>query len=287
MASRCRSSNPVWAGDAVPPPATAVMPSVAEPPAGIVNVAADAAKRGVPAVWTKTAFRPSGVPVTANPRSALKTLKSVVPSRLASMSIRNWAGKLGCERSPNVGTALQFGVTTFGERSHPSFPAQFRMLIDANRDGTTDFSVFNADLGFAVTGTPDGRNAVFVQRAGTTTAQAFFFTDVDLNSANAILTVPLSAVGLTSSTQFDLTALAIDNYFTGAVTDAIGPMTFTAGTPRFAASAATLTIPAGGSATLGITAVAGGGTASPAQTGLLLLQRDAIPGEESDQILVS
>ncbi len=186
-----------------------------------------------------------------------------------------------------AGTALQFGVTTFGERSHPSFPAQFRMLIDANRDGTTDFSVFNADLGFAVTGTPDGRNAVFVQRAGTTTAQAFFFTDVDLNSANAILTVPLSAVGLTSSTQFDFTALAIDNYFTGAVTDAIGPMTFTAGTPRFAASAATLTIPAGGSATLGITAVAGGGTASPAQTGLLLLQRDAIPGEESDQILVS
>src|SRR6266508_1498302 len=45
----------------------------------------------VPALWTKTAFRPSGVPVTANPRSA-------------SMSIRNWAGKLGCERSPNVVT---------------------------------------------------------------------------------------------------------------------------------------------------------------------------------------
>src|SRR6266540_4375174 len=41
----------------------------------------------VPAIWTKTAFRPS-----------------VVPARLASMSIRNWAGKLGCERSPNVVT---------------------------------------------------------------------------------------------------------------------------------------------------------------------------------------
>ena len=184
-------------------------------------------------------------------------------------------------------TALQFGVTTFGARSHPSFPAQFRMLIDNNLDGANDFIVFNGDLGATTTGTSDGRNAVFVQRVGTTTAQAFFFTDVDMNSANAILTVPLAAVGLTAGTQFTFTALALDNYFTGVATDAIGPMTFTAGTPRFAASAATVSVPAGGSAVLGITEVAGGATASPSQTGLLLLQRDAIENEESDQILVS
>jgi subtilisin family serine protease len=186
-----------------------------------------------------------------------------------------------------AGTALQVGVTTFGERAHPGFPAQFRALIDTNRDGTTDFIVFNGDIGFLVTGTPDGRNAVFVQRFGSNIAQAFFFTDADLDSANAILTVPLSTIGLTPSTLFDFTMLAVDNYFTGVVTDAIGPMTFTAGTPRFAATAATVTTPAGGSAVLGITAVVGGATASPAQTGLLLLQRDAVPGEEIDQILVS
>src|SRR5262249_16770131 len=80
---------------------------------------------------------------------------------------------------------------------------------------------------------------------------------------------------------------AIDNYFTGAVTDAIGSMTFSAGTPRFAASTGTVSVPAGGSATLGLAAVSGGRDRSPNQAGLLLLQRDAIPGEESGQILVS
>jgi len=49
----------------------------------------------------------------------------------------------------------------------------------------------------------------------------------------------------------------------------------------------TRSVPAGGSAVLGITEVAGGATASPSQTGLLLLQRDAAENEESDQILVS
>lgn len=186
-----------------------------------------------------------------------------------------------------AGSALQFGVTTYGQRAHPDVPAEFDVLIDNNRDGVTDYTVFNFDLGFISTRAFDGRNAVWVQKAGSMTVQAFFFTDADLDSANAILTVPLAAVGLTPGTQFDFTVLASDDYFTGAATDAIGPMTVTSGTPRFAASAASVVVPAGTSATLGVTAVPSGDTASPAQTGLLFLQRDARVGEEADQIPVT
>jgi len=178
---------------------------------------------------------------------------------------------------------LQFGVTTFGQRSTPEYPAEFDVFIDVNRDGTDDFLVFNADIAFAT----DGRNVVWVQDLTGTTADAFFFTDADLNSANAILTVPLAALGLAPGSQFDFDVLARDNYFSGVFTDAIENMRFTVGTPKFAASPEVLAIPAGASATLSISAVAGGAEASPSQSGFLLLYRDARVSREADLITVS
>jgi hypothetical protein len=60
------------------------------------------------------------------------------------------------------------------------------------------------------------------------------------------------------------------------LTDAIENMTYTPSTPRFTASGIPATgVPAGGSSTLSIQSVPGGDTASPSQTGLLLLYRDA------------
>jgi hypothetical protein len=41
-----------------------------------------------------------------------------------------------------------------------------------------------------------------------------------------------------------------------------------------------------GTATLGITAPAGGAAASPSQTGLLLMYRNAQPGREAERITV-
>jgi len=114
-------------------------------------------------------------------------------------------------------------------------------------------------------------------------ASAFFFTDAALNSANAILTVPLSALGLSVGQTFDFSVLAGDNYFTGAVTDSIEGMTYQVGSPRFATSADTVSIPAGGSASVGITAI-------PSATegdGLLLLMRHAEFNEEALTVLVS
>lgn len=180
---------------------------------------------------------------------------------------------------------LQFGITTFGQRSTPNYPAEFDVFIDTNRDGTDDFALFNADI--AGPGGTDGRNVVFVFNFTTGAASAFFFTDADLNSANAILTAPLSALGLAPGSTFDFDVLAVDNYFTGTVTDAIENMTLTVGTPKFAASADVVQVPAGGSQVLTITAVAGGAEASPSQTGVLLLNRDAKVGREADLVTVS
>lgn len=183
------------------------------------------------------------------------------------------------------GSNLEFAVTTFGERSHPNYPAQFNIEIDTNRDGTTDYIVYNGELsGFAAT----GQNVVYVLRAGTTTATAYFFTDADLNSANAILTVPFSALGLTAGSQFNFAVSASDNYFTGNFTDSIGAMTYTAATPRYTATGVPAEgVPVGGSGILNVQAVSGGETASPSQSGLLLLYRDAKLKQEADAVLVT
>jgi subtilisin family serine protease len=180
-----------------------------------------------------------------------------------------------------AGTAIQFGITTYGERAHPNYPAEFDIYIDSNNDGIFDYVVFNVENGgFGAT----GQNVVAVAKLGTPGATAFYFSDADLNSANMIMTAPLAAVGLTPASKFRFSVFAFDNYFTGALTDAVENMTHTLGTPKFAVSAASSSVPAGGSSTLTVTQVAGGGTASPSQTGILLLYRDGRLGREADAI---
>ena len=119
------------------------------------------------------------------------------------------------------------------------------------------------------------KNVVAVANLTTGAASIFFFTDADLDSANAILTAPLAAVGLTASSQFDFSVFAFDNYFTGNLTDAIENMTFSFAQPRFVASGVPASVPIGGSASFTVSAAAGGETASPSQKGLLLMYRDA------------
>jgi len=186
-------------------------------------------------------------------------------------------------------SSVQFGIDTYGMRSHPNYPAEFDVYIDANRDGRTDAIVFNLENGgFAASG--QNLTAVFSCTApapadpcSTGTAAAFFFTDADLDSGNAILTAPLAAVGLTPSTKFDFSVFAFDNYFTGFLTDAIENMTATLDTPKFAiAGPQTLSVPAHGQTTLAVSSVAGGGAASPTQLGFQLLYRDAEASGRAD-----
>ena len=179
---------------------------------------------------------------------------------------------------------IQFAVNTFGERSHPNYPAEYDIYIDANRDGTPDYVVFNLENGgFGAS----GQNVVEVFKLPSGPGALYFYTDADLDSANAILTAPLAAVGLTPGTQFDFSIYAFDNYFTGNLTDAIENMTHTPGTPRFAASAQTTSVPAGGHTTLTVQAVPGGDIASPSQPGLLLMFRDAKPRREATAVNIT
>src|SRR6266571_2417328 len=181
--------------------------------------------------------------------------------------------------------ALQIGISTFGIRSHPNYPAEFDILIDADRNGTADHVAFNRENGaFAST----GQNVVAAGALPSGPFAVRFFTDADLDSGNVILTALLSDLGLTPSTQFRFSVLAVDNYFTGAVTDAIVGMTYTLNTPRYVGSGIPTTgVPAGGSSTLTINSVAGGAAASPSQNGLLLWYRDALPDHEKDSVLVT
>src|SRR5207253_5933154 len=177
---------------------------------------------------------------------------------------------------------VQFAINTFGERAHPNYPAEFDIYIDADRDGVDDFLVFNSEMGgFAAS----GQNVVSVEDLVTKVITPVFFTDADFNSANAILTAPLAAVGLTLDTRFNFRVEAVDNYFTGLTTDSIDGMTCTLDLPKFVGSGIPDSgVPAGGSRALVITAVPGGERGSPSQTGLLLMYRDGRQGQEADTI---
>ena len=183
------------------------------------------------------------------------------------------------------GSNIQFAVNTFGDRSHPLYPAEFDINIDSNRDGNVDFIVFNRELGGAFA---SGQCAVAIFRVTPPAVLGdFFFCDADLNSANIILTAPMSTLGLSPATTFDFAVGAFDNYFTGALTDSIVGMTYTPNAPRFTGTGVPGTgVPAGGSSTLNITHNPANDALSPSQTGLLLWYRDA-KGNEASPITVN
>jgi minor extracellular serine protease Vpr len=180
---------------------------------------------------------------------------------------------------------IQFGITTRGQRSHPNYPAEFDVYIDNNRDGTFDYAIFNSENGgFGAT----GQNVVSVINLTTGVIVTNFFADADLDSANFIATALLSDLGLTPNAMFDFSVNVFDNYFTGQLTDAIEGMTYTPAQPRFTASGLPATgVPVGGTISLSVQETPGGDTASPSQTGLLLLYRDGAPKSESDSIKVT
>ncbi|MGY4831788.1 S8 family serine peptidase [Sphaerotilaceae bacterium SBD11-9] len=189
---------------------------------------------------------------------------------------------VGVRYSPTDG-ALQFAINTFGRRAHPAYPGGFEVDIDVNADGVPDFAVFNSEQGgFAATGV----TVVNVANLATGTTSIYYYDDADLNSANTIFTLPLAALGVTADTQLSFSAFAYDNYFSGATTDEIVDMRFTPSKPRYAVAGDSSGVVR--SLRLGrvdTQTVSGGATASPSQTGFLVMMRRNA-GKEAEVLTV-
>ena len=231
---------------------------------------------------------------------------SVLPAPGADFAVINLQAvgvRLVCLTSGCTSVGAQFAITTFGQRSHPDVPAEFDIHLDLNNDGIDDIVIYNQDIGLATSGgtTFSGQNGVFVADLTAGTASGpFFFTIADLDSANVIMTVPLSAIttstglSLLSSTPFTYSVLAFDNYFTGNLTDLIGPMNYELDMPQFYASTDEFTVPANGS--LASTIVPNNAANpfssgpyngnSPSQTGMLFLYTDGKAGQEASIVKV-
>jgi len=174
---------------------------------------------------------------------------------------------------------LEFAITTFGRRAHPNYPAEFDIYIDTDGDGVEDYIVFNGDLGAT------GQNLVAVFNVTTLDVTVVSFTDADLNSGNVIMTVPLTAVGVTKGKTFGFSAYAFDNYFTGALTDAIEGMRFTPDIPRFGVVGLPFgSVPAKSSADLGVTTATLPDSLS-SELGLLMMYRRNA-GQEADAVRI-
>ncbi|MBX3622396.1 MAG: S8 family serine peptidase [Rhizobacter sp.] len=179
--------------------------------------------------------------------------------------------------------ALQFAINTFGRRAHPVYPGGYEVDIDVNSDGVPDFAVYNQEQGgFAATGI----SLVYVANLATGTASAYYYMDADLNSANAIMTIPFAALGVPADTQLTFSAYAYDNYFTGNTSDAILDMGFTPSKPRYAvAGDSSGVVRPLRLARVDTLSVAGGAQASPSQTGFLVMMRRNA-GKEAEVLTV-
>jgi len=230
---------------------------------------------------------------------------SVLPAPgddFAVINLRAVGVRLVCLNSTCSSFGAQFAINTFGQRSHPDVPAEFDVHIDVNNDGNDDFVIFNEDIGLATTGTNSGQNGVFVADLAAGTASGpYFYAIADLDSANMIYTVPLSALKSTTSglslnynTPFTFSVLAFDNYYTGNLTDIIAGMQYELDMPQYytdsdevsVSSAGTaLTVIPNNAANVYFTGPYNGN--SPSQTGLLLMYTDAKNGREADLVSVT
>jgi len=172
-------------------------------------------------------------------------------------------------------TVVQFAINGGSRRPTPLYPAEYDAYVDANRDGTADFRVYNGELGgFGVS----GQSVAYVQDLSSNATTAYFYSQADYDSANMVLAAPLSVLGLVPSQSFDFSVYAYDNYYSGQLGDAVGPMTYTVGAPRFALSSAgapvtDVVVPMAGTTPLQLGST--GSVAPSTESGVLLMYDDA------------
>jgi len=178
---------------------------------------------------------------------------------------------------------VQFAIHTYGRRAHPAYPGRFDVFIDADNDGVPDYRVFNAELGAFDS---SGETVIGIDNLSIPTdidARAYYYADADLDSANLIMTVPMAQVGIRADRQFRFDVEAHDNYFSGSLdkglTDAVRGNVVTLQKLKYRMEP-NVPLPVDGvpvrsGVLLKVEAVAGGESASPSQSGFLVMYRDA------------
>jgi len=174
---------------------------------------------------------------------------------------------------------IQFGISTYGQRSHPSVPAEFDIYVDTNNDGEDDYVIYTAENGGIGA---SGQVVVYVVDLATNTGGAYFYVDASLNSGNVIMTAPLFALGADLDTQMRVSVYAFDNYFTGNLTDYIENMVITPGLPAYGPLPSLPAVAPNANYNFAPWIFDGGEEASPSQFGFLMLYRNQGSGYEAD-----
>ncbi|MGQ9481141.1 S8 family serine peptidase [Chloroflexus sp.] len=216
--------------------------------------------------------------VSASPGAGMQ----MPPMDLKYVGVRAFDGTDIC---PADSPIIQFAVTTHQQITHSNYPVEIDLLFDTNRDGTPDYVGFTAELSqpsgaFAA----DGRNAFFVGPLSGPYS-AFFFTDHATNSANTVLTMCGSQIGVAGlGQQINVDAYTYDNYFTGFELSKIEGMSTVLGAPRFDIDVGSGVVPANGS--LNTTIYRFNAPADVTDSGILLRYSFAPGGREASAIIV-
>ncbi len=126
--------------------------------------------------------------------------------------------------SANDSFVMAFAVNTWERQSLANPGAIFEVDLDVDGDGAVDYAVYNYPVNFPT----DTRNVTNVLDVATSDATAYFFTTHNTNSANTVLTFCAEQIGMDAddllTTSMDAQVLAVDGYYSGAVTDYIAGM---------------------------------------------------------------
>ena len=136
------------------------------------------------------------------------------PWRAAADLIATGAASDAPDQAQFSNSTVYFGIATAGNWTTPhSFVAQYEVLIDANRDGTDDYRIFNSSLGNATNfiTEPNSASDVFLAVAQNI-ASGLYFTNnfvnyfgadvrdtAPFNNSVLVLPVPVSLIGLTAA----------------------------------------------------------------------------------------
>ena len=146
--------------------------------------------------------------------------QSPVPD-LRAVGVQTFEAPAGvCSAGPSY--VLAFAVNAWERQTHASWPAVYLFRLDTDRDGTVDFLVFNADIGFGGGGF-QARNVTWAMELSSGNMSAFFFTEHATNTANTVLHVCAEQIGNPPRLgEIAASVSALDNYFGGPGDDVDG-----------------------------------------------------------------